>query len=216
MDAPTKTALYRMFGADGVLLYVGISLSPYSRWKNHAGEKDWIEQVATMTVEWHDTREDALYFERCAIVDEGPLHNIQHSTGPKPVADGPRGGRRLHCICTGCGTVIRDGDGWIELDRASASDAARVLRALTATDVLDASQLVAVPTISWLAWHRTCDPDIESNAYWFAVERLKSSADLFHVSQHLSTKSWIDVTDWWWQVDARSDREVGIFYEGVA
>lgn len=70
-----KTALYRHFDADGVLLYVGISLAPFRRLRDHK-RSHWCESIVTIKVEWHPDRESALRAEMAAIMAEQPLHNI--------------------------------------------------------------------------------------------------------------------------------------------
>ena len=78
------TALYRHFGADGALLYVGVSLSPMSRLEQHMGGAAWARGIATVSVEWLDTREAALERERVAIAEERPRHNVAYA-GQSPV-----------------------------------------------------------------------------------------------------------------------------------
>lgn len=74
--AGQQTALYRLFGAENVLLYVGITTNPASRWREHANIKTWWPLVARREVEWHDNRADALAAEAAAICDENPMYNI--------------------------------------------------------------------------------------------------------------------------------------------
>lgn len=70
-----KTCVYRLFDADGVLLYVGASWNPKTRIFNHK-DKPWWSQVAKSTIEWHPDRFTALRFEAKAIVEESPLYNV--------------------------------------------------------------------------------------------------------------------------------------------
>lgn len=42
----TTHALYRFYDAAGALLYVGITIDPGSRWRSHAHDKPWWQQVA--------------------------------------------------------------------------------------------------------------------------------------------------------------------------
>lgn len=76
-----RTALYRFFGADGQLLYVGITGKPGKRWETHMRSQPWWPDVTKQTVNWHPTREAALTAERLAIRDQRPLHNARHSVG---------------------------------------------------------------------------------------------------------------------------------------
>lgn len=75
-----RTGLYRLWDADGDLLYVGIACSPARRFAQHAREKPWWSDVETRTVQWHPTREEALAAERAAILNEWPRHNRVHNT----------------------------------------------------------------------------------------------------------------------------------------
>lgn len=84
MPPPTdneRTALYRLYDADGRLLYVGISKRPVVRWAEHAVDKGdlWWSEVERKTVEWFDTREEAESAEVRAIREEKPEYNKAHS-----------------------------------------------------------------------------------------------------------------------------------------
>lgn len=79
-----KTALYRLFDADGALLYIGIANDPKTRWSSHAGEKRWWGDVARKTLEWFATREEAESAEVAAIVGERPQYNVTHSETRRP------------------------------------------------------------------------------------------------------------------------------------
>lgn len=81
----TRTALYRFFDPDDVLLYVGTTDDVETRWGQHANMKAWWPDVARKTVTWYDVRETAEGEERLAIREETPLHNVQHAPGRNPV-----------------------------------------------------------------------------------------------------------------------------------
>lgn len=70
------TSLYRLFAADGSLLYVGIGGNPGRRFEQHRTNKPWWGDVASMTLEHHPTREAAIAAELQAIKAENPRHNI--------------------------------------------------------------------------------------------------------------------------------------------
>lgn len=72
------TALYRHWDAEGNLLYVGISLSPLVRLCQHRDASAWYSAIATVTVAWFDSREQAAEAEVVAIKTEGPKHNVVH------------------------------------------------------------------------------------------------------------------------------------------
>lgn len=73
---PKSQTLYRFWDSKDVLLYVGISVRPWERWKQHRGEKPWWEEVARVTLENFPTRDDVLAAELRAIRTEEPRYNI--------------------------------------------------------------------------------------------------------------------------------------------
>jgi len=87
-------ALYRFFDAGGRLLYIGISLNPGVRWKQHRADKPWWTEVATVTVEAHPDRTAVQAAEREAIRAERPRYNVAHNQTPE-------GGARLASMLTG-------------------------------------------------------------------------------------------------------------------
>lgn len=70
-----KTSLYRHFDADGRLLYIGVSLSPTYRLRQHR-QSHWYEAIFRVEIEHHKSRPHALYAEAIAIMREKPLHNL--------------------------------------------------------------------------------------------------------------------------------------------
>ena len=80
-----KTALYRQYDKDGKLLYVGISLNYGRRLKEHYKGSAWYIDVASITLEWFDTRDEALHAERNAIKKEKPECNIHLQGDDKEV-----------------------------------------------------------------------------------------------------------------------------------
>lgn len=72
--------LYRMYDADGVLLYVGISKSAIRRMTEHADTQPWWSDVATQTIEHIECdRRQALDIERDTIKRERPKYNVVHA-----------------------------------------------------------------------------------------------------------------------------------------
>ena len=68
--------LYRLFDAQGALLYVGISKSAISRMTQHASQQQWWRDVADVRIEsFACTRREILDIEERAIRTEKPLHN---------------------------------------------------------------------------------------------------------------------------------------------
>jgi len=79
--------LYRFYTATGQLLYVGITMNPAQRFKAHKGTKDWWGDVAGITIEHYETREDLAKAEWRAIQVERPMHNVVHTKKKKPKPD---------------------------------------------------------------------------------------------------------------------------------
>jgi predicted GIY-YIG superfamily endonuclease len=70
------TYLYRLWGQEGDLLYVGITNNVKRRSKQHKRDKHWWEQVQSKTISEFPTREAALQAEYHAIKSECPKYNI--------------------------------------------------------------------------------------------------------------------------------------------
>jgi hypothetical protein len=81
VGSDTRTSVYRLFGADGALLYVGMGRNPMNRWSQHAVNHPWWMDVATFETAWYATREEASAEEKRAIRDEDPRHNIHGRPG---------------------------------------------------------------------------------------------------------------------------------------
>ena len=77
-DRAKPTALYRLFGKDDRLLYVGIAVNPDKRIANHRNNKPWWPEVTRHTIDWLGDWESALKREAEAIHAERPVHNIIH------------------------------------------------------------------------------------------------------------------------------------------
>jgi excinuclease UvrABC nuclease subunit len=69
--------LYRHFDKDGQVLYVGISLSAIQRLAQHREVSFWFDDIAKITIERFQSRQDALKAERDAIQAENPKHNVR-------------------------------------------------------------------------------------------------------------------------------------------
>jgi hypothetical protein len=76
--------MYRLFNADGELLYVGISYSAIARFAQHRADKSWIDEVARIDIKQHDcSRAEVFELERQAIEQEKPKYNRTH-VGARP------------------------------------------------------------------------------------------------------------------------------------
>jgi len=75
--APRRTAVYRLYDAEGELLYVGATRNPRARLKHHALRKKWWPEVRKNDVQWHPGRPEALRAEAEAIRCEMPRYNAR-------------------------------------------------------------------------------------------------------------------------------------------
>lgn len=75
-----KTALYRHFDKDDVLLYVGVSLSAVNRLSQHKTASPWFADIVKVTVEYFPSRYSAESAEREAIRKEKPKYNKRHTS----------------------------------------------------------------------------------------------------------------------------------------
>jgi hypothetical protein len=72
--------LYRMYGANKQLLYVGISGHAGVRATQHAEDKPWWPQVKHIDIEHLSCpRDQLLAYEKRCIQTEKPLYNVQHN-----------------------------------------------------------------------------------------------------------------------------------------
>lgn len=76
--------LYRLFDADGDLLYVGATKKLQARMAAHRRSQTWWEDVdeAATRVEWHASPQDAAAAEQAAIREERPAWNRSGRNSP--------------------------------------------------------------------------------------------------------------------------------------
>lgn len=71
-------AVYRIFDAEGVSLYVGCSDDPWGRCRRHSRRSDlYGRQIASVSVTYHESQEAALATEREEIARLQPELNIR-------------------------------------------------------------------------------------------------------------------------------------------
>lgn len=68
--------LYRMFDSEGRLLYVGITMSPQIRLRDHRIQKPWFSEVVQIALEHFGSREELEAAERSAVRVESPRYNV--------------------------------------------------------------------------------------------------------------------------------------------
>jgi hypothetical protein len=90
IEGAAPIALYRLYSADGALLWVGITHSLRERLAKHAEDKPWWAEVAHKTVAWCSSQREAERAEADAIRTEEPRYNIRHKPVPKPVRQSKR------------------------------------------------------------------------------------------------------------------------------
>lgn len=75
-----RQAVYRCFGEDGRVLYIGTTGRLGRRLAAHA-EKIWFLEVRGITLEWYPDEKTATTAERRAIRIEQPKYNLVHKKG---------------------------------------------------------------------------------------------------------------------------------------
>jgi hypothetical protein len=80
-----QNELYRFYDTDDVLLYIGISMTPWERFRQHREGKEWWNDIRTIRKEPYPDRDSVRAAERDAIVAEKPLYNVQHNGGVRKV-----------------------------------------------------------------------------------------------------------------------------------
>jgi hypothetical protein len=67
-------AVYRLYDAAGLLLYVGIGVQPQWRVDAHSRRR-WGVAISEVLIEWLETEREAREVEKAAIRTEDPIHN---------------------------------------------------------------------------------------------------------------------------------------------
>lgn len=77
-DADAPGTLYRMYAANGDLLYIGITADIGARLKAHGRQQPWWTEVSTITLHHHLNGREALETaEMSAIGAEQPRYNVR-------------------------------------------------------------------------------------------------------------------------------------------
>ena len=102
-----RTALYKCYDKNAVIIYIGISHNPYSRLKMHDFHKGcWIQSCVQVDIQWFRTRKRAEEAEYAAIQKFKPKNNTALKKKPNPLAKTqPKRNRG--------GPIIRLYEGWI-------------------------------------------------------------------------------------------------------
>lgn len=116
----------------------------------------------------------------------------------------------LRWFCDGCGNLIGDGTGYIEVVLAEvfAVERGRREARLRAEEraaqsghpagMISLADLELIHDANWHAWHQECDPDptnAVSDSYWVDIERVRSLGQLLDLHAHVGEKTWAKHTD---------------------
>jgi predicted GIY-YIG superfamily endonuclease len=103
-----NNTLYRIYDADGALLYVGATTNPAARIDTHSRTQPWWPDAANIALEHFASWESLAEAETNAIRTEGPKYNQLH-------ADNPRRKPYIRIKKPGEGTIFqRSSDGlWV-------------------------------------------------------------------------------------------------------
>ena len=111
MDLSERTAVYRLFSAQGELLYIGMTWQHLpSRMNGHTNAQPWWQEVDHATAIWYETWEEADRAETEAIRAERPKYNIAKVKSAKPAR------RRRRSTGTQGPGIKEDADGlWVRV-----------------------------------------------------------------------------------------------------
>lgn len=187
--------LYRFYDAEDRLLYVGLSVNPGRRLEKHRGTQPWWSDVARIEMEQHLDMQTLRAAEREAIETERPLYNVKFNGRPEQI---------LVWLCDECGAPVEDGDGYLTVKYADIREYKRSHDAFDEAHrrpngwvVYNLAELDEIAGLArWSVLHRNCDPDPESEDYWYAIERVRTYADLLERTAHLLGKTWLPTTTW--------------------
>ncbi len=71
--------VYRYYGAEGELLYIGFTADPYTRWRQHRRNSEWAPLAAFVRVERFAYEDLARIAETVAIRTETPRFNVKQT-----------------------------------------------------------------------------------------------------------------------------------------
>jgi hypothetical protein len=207
--------LYRFFNATGQLLYVGITMNPPRRFKDHRRVKGWWEEVAGITVENYANRQELAAAERRAIHVERPLYNVVHSNANAAVLNLRETVSVLLYRCNHCGQVVTGSSGYIHVSIREAYESRTAWKSFkdakkeSGDFAWSGPELMSLPEPArWRIHHRKCDPTRDEDGYYFfEVGRADTYEKLLAWTAHLLSKDWLEHTDWSQFLYGRISRE---------
>lgn len=75
--APHETSVYRFYGEQEQLLYIGVSWAPFKRWAYHRRNAAWFSRAQVVQVDVYRSRRTALRIEREGIREQAPAFNVR-------------------------------------------------------------------------------------------------------------------------------------------
>ncbi len=179
-----KQQLYRLYGADGELLYIGISYSAIARYAQHKASQPWIGDVTRVEIETHEcSRKEIEQIERAAIIDEKPAHNVTHNAPRRP---------------TDTYAVVSVG-GRVTARRGTIPPNAKILTPHWICDgCRGPAKYIQCTRDDERNWHCVCKrcDNAANPSYWIDAARIKSQADINEWTTHLSHKNWFSPNGW--------------------
>ncbi len=113
-----------------------------------------------------------------------------------------RQGAEIVWRCDVCANPIRDDDGYLCVSYPELFEHKKAVRewdeAHAGQFAITADEFLTFPSpVRWRVLHRGCDPDLESSAYWIAVERIGTPGAVVRWTAHLlESKGWLQSTTW--------------------
>ena len=132
----TRCALYRCLNDSGRILYVGITNNPKRREWEHRCRAPFAGDLATIAVEWFDSRAQAAAAEAAILADEKPIWNT-HGGKAGAYAAGPVAGLiaewpTRQAFADAVGANVQSVHKWAQAGRIPAAWQASVIRAARA------------------------------------------------------------------------------------
>lgn len=165
--------LYRIWGDNDELLYIGISKSALKRFAEHMETQPWAAQARRQTIEHLDCdRAEALRIEAATIVSEKPKYNKVHN-GENPRAPRQPKQKQTGWFCETCGDPAYYIQGVYE-DRSWHC-------------VCEECDLYP--------------PGFDSGVYWFECTRIATEDEVWDWERHLGEKNWFNRRSWRRMID---------------
>ena len=86
-DNEPSYTLYRAYDSDGILLYIGQSISALTRTGHHAKYASWFRYCYSLTFQRYADKEVLAIAEKTAIEKEKPVFNVVHNIAVKNSVD---------------------------------------------------------------------------------------------------------------------------------